>query len=65
MTEKLTTTLVFTVREEGSFKIGNDVKIFIHKQGSSKFRVTCIAPKEVKILRSEVEDKDERRPKVF
>lgn len=37
-----------------SFKIGDDIEVFVNKTDNEQVKVTISAPKELKILRSEL-----------
>ena len=41
-----------------SFKIGDDIEVFVNKTENEQVKVTISAPKELKILRSELIDSD-------
>ena len=41
-----------------SFKIGDDIEVFVNKTDNEQVKVTISAPKEMKILRTELIDSD-------
>ena len=43
-----------------SFKIGDDIEVFVNKTDNAQVKVTISAPKELKILRSELLKSDKR-----
>lgn len=51
---RMTVMLTISRKSGESFKIGDDIEVFVNKTDNEQVKVTISAPKELRILRSEL-----------